>query len=145
MVCAGFLQSHNIAIILNLSVSREVVSCTSVFDGYIPVLSVSSLNRENYMLPISMTAFKESGAIEYSSDVLFGLQFEGTDELSQKFDGRKGEKSKTDMIKQVDEWKKANPRKIQLKILKNRNGATGESVYFDYYQQFNYFREDLRL
>jgi replicative DNA helicase len=43
----------------------------------IPVLAISSLNRENYHMPINLTSFKESGAIEYSSDVLIGLQVEG--------------------------------------------------------------------
>ena len=48
-------------------------------DKKLPVLAISSLNRENYNAPISMTAFKESGAIEYSSDVLLGLQYKGMD------------------------------------------------------------------
>ena len=30
------------------------------------------INRENYYQPVSMASFKESGAIEYSSDVLIG-------------------------------------------------------------------------
>jgi len=43
-------------------------------DYKIPVLGISSFNRENYNVEVSMQAFKESGAIEYSSDVLIGLQ-----------------------------------------------------------------------
>ena len=98
----------------------------------IPVLAISSFNRDNYNAPVNMAAFKESGAIEYSSDVLLGLQFEGMDELSSK----KGESAL-----KVDELKQATPRKVELKILKNRSGATGARVYFDYYPQFNYFKE----
>jgi replicative DNA helicase len=45
-------------------------------DFKIPIVGISSLNRENYNNKISMSAFKESGAIEYSSDVLISLQFE---------------------------------------------------------------------
>ena len=41
------------------------------------VIGISSLNRQSYDEPISMKAFKESGAVEYSSDVLIGLQLEG--------------------------------------------------------------------
>ena len=74
-----------------------------------------------------MEAFKESGAIEYSSDVLIGLQLEGVGNSS--FD--------------VDKAKQQYPRKVDLKILKNRNGSTGESVGFNYYPKFNSFKEVL--
>lgn len=43
----------------------------------IPVIGISSFNRQNYEEAVSMKSFKESGAIEYSSDVLIGLQLEG--------------------------------------------------------------------
>ena len=38
------------------------------------VLLISSLNRSNYLTPVDFEAFKESGGIEYTSDVLWGLQ-----------------------------------------------------------------------
>ena len=91
----------------------------------IPIVAISSLNRENYSTAINMSAFKESGAVEYSSDVLLGLQLMGA--------------GKKDF--NVDTEKKKSPRKIELKVLKQRNGATGDSVYFDYFPLFNYFRE----
>lgn len=90
-----------------------------------PVIGISSFNRDNYSAPVSMVSFKESGAIEYSSDVLIGLQLEGV--------GVKGF--------DVDEAKAAIPRRIELKILKNRNGSTGGMVLYNYYPQFNYFEE----
>ena len=37
---------------------------------------ISSLNRENYMLPITEANFKETGSIEYTADVIFGLQLQ---------------------------------------------------------------------
>ena len=46
-------------------------------DYKLPIIAISSFNRQNYNTPVSMEAFKESGAIEYSSDVLIGLQFKG--------------------------------------------------------------------
>ena len=94
-------------------------------DCKIPVIAISSLNRSNYNMKISMEAFKESGAIEYSSDVLIGLQLEGVGQGD--FDN--------------EQAKRNNPREIELVILKNRNGATGEKVPFDYYTLFNYFKE----
>ena len=94
-------------------------------DYKIPVIGISSFNRDNYSAPVSMISFKESGAIEYSSDVLIGLQLEGVG--TKEFN--------------VDEAKAETPRKIELKILKNRNGATGGAVLYHYYPQFNYFQE----
>lgn len=70
-----------------------------------------------------MAAFKESGAIEYSSDILIGLQGAG----GKDFD--------------IDEAKRKDPKEIELKILKNRNGKTGDVLRFDYYPMFNNFEE----
>ena len=72
-----------------------------------------------------MQAFKESGAIEYSTDVLIGLQLMGTG--ADDFD--------------VDEAKSRNPREIEAIILKNRNGRTGGKIGYNYYAMFNYFSE----
>ena len=94
----------------------------------IPIIAISSLNRANYNEPISMAAFKESGAIEYSSDVLLGLQLAGA-----------GEKDFN-----VDMAKSQEPREIELKILKNRRGKTGDSINFEYYASRQFFREHER-
>lgn len=94
-------------------------------DYKIPVIGISSFNRANYKEAVSMESYKESGAIEYSSDVLIGLQLKGAGEAG--FD--------------VNEAKKKNPRKIELVVLKNRNGSVGEKIEFDYYPLFNLFRE----
>jgi replicative DNA helicase len=104
-------------------------------DKKIPVVAISSFNRENYTAPVNLASFKESGAIEYSSDVLIGLQFTGMDELQQS-EGKKAEN-----IKKIEEKKAADPRKTQLKILKNRNGKIGINLYYDYFPMFNCFRE----
>jgi len=104
-------------------------------DKKIPVIAISSFNRDNYTAPVNMASFKESGAVEYSSDILLGLQLAGMDELSQS----EGKRAET--IRKIEEKKRADPRKAQLKILKNRNGRIGESLYYDYYPKFNCFRE----
>ena len=90
-----------------------------------PVIGISSFNRDNYNNAVSMQAFKESGAIEYSSDILIGLQLKGAGD--KNFD--------------PTEAKKKNPREIELVILKNRNGQTGAKVPFEFYPLFNYFTE----
>jgi replicative DNA helicase len=94
----------------------------------IPVIGISSFNRMNYNAGVSMEAFKESGAIEYSSDILIGLQVEGADNKELK-------------ASDIVERKKATPRKIELVILKNRNGKVGGKIPFDYWPHFNYFVE----
>lgn len=106
-------------------------------DVKIPVFAISSFNRDNYTAPVNMASYKESGAIEYSSDVLLGLQLTGMDELSQS------ESKRSDTIRKIDILKLADPRRAQLKILKNRNGRIGDSLYFNYYPKFNTFKETL--
>lgn len=90
-----------------------------------PVIGISSFNRDNYESKVSMQAFKESGSIEYSSDVLLGLQLKGAGE--RNFD--------------PTEAKKANPREVELVILKNRNGATGSKIAYNFYSLFGLFKE----
>lgn len=90
-----------------------------------PVVAISSFNRANYSTEVTMSAFKESGAIEYSSDVLIGLQLEGAGE--DDFN--------------ATEAKQADPRRVELVVLKNRNGSTGNKIEYNYYPRFNYFSE----
>ena len=90
-----------------------------------PVIGISSFNRANYKEAVTMEAFKESGAIEYSSDILIGLQLKGA--------------GKKDF--NANEAKKKDPREIELVILKNRNGRAGDSLSFNFYPLFNYFEE----
>lgn len=90
---------------------------------HIPVIVISSFNRMNYKNEVTMEAFKESGEIEYSTDVLIGLQLQGVGQTG--FD--------------VNEAKKASPRSVEAVILKNRNGATGDTLEFAYYSMFNKF------
>ena len=97
-----------------------------------PIIGISSLNRQAYSTrgnnqkqqgqpadnKVTLTDFKESGAIEYSSDVLLGLNCEVYD-------------------------KKTKTGRMSLDILKNRNGEKGTTQYFDYYYPFNYFMEKM--
>ena len=105
-------------------------------DYKLPVLAVSSFNREAYSSNVSMASFKESGAIEYSSDVLIGLQFAGID-FKKAGEGIKD-------FKQVEELYRKDPRQIELKILKNRKGRLNDRVAFSYYPMFNLFKENDR-
>lgn len=105
----------------------------------IPVVGISSLNRASYsnrnngngssngngsgnnssVNKVCLESFKESGAIEYSADVLFGLNRISNDEMHNKAE-------------------------MELEILKNRNGRKDVSAKFDYYYKFNCFTEQRR-
>ena len=111
-------------------------------DFDIPVLCVSSLNRESYTEPISMKAFKESGAIEYGSDVLIGLQYNGMDYDDGENDKARLKRVRTKIKNYEEHASKGGGIDIQLKILKNRNGKRGTSINFVFYPMFNYFTED---
>lgn len=110
-------------------------------DYDIPVIGISSFNRENYYAPVNLASFKESGAIEYSSDVLIGLQYQGMD--------YKRKESKTDRAERIQgifddmtESARAGniPQPVQVKILKSRNGVRGD-FEIEFYPKYNYFRE----
>lgn len=95
-----------------------------------PVIAISSFNRDNYTSAASMCAFKESGAIEYSSDVLIAVQPQGmkdSDKIENKIT--------------VDTCKTMQVRPIEVVVLKNRNGAAGCKVKFNYHALFNFFEE----
>lgn len=110
-------------------------------DLKLPVIGISSLNRDNYQEPINTAAFKESGAIEYGADCLIGLQYLGMD-----YEEGEAEKARMKRIREIykDNERKAREGKgveIQVKILKNRNGGKGTSDPLEFVPMFNSFRE----
>lgn len=109
-------------------------------DYNIPVIVISSFNRENYTTPVNMTSFKESGAVEYSSDVLIGLQLDGMDYRDREKDGDRQKRIRK-LIKEAEQkGRTGQAQNIQVKILKNRNGSKGDTV-IEFYPMFNYFTE----
>lgn len=126
------------------AVDKNVMELKRISRDYdTPVIGISSFNRDNYSAPVNMASFKESGGVEYSSDVLIGLQYYGWDFQ----DGEKGEKDAQRMmrihtIREANEIvaSKLGAQDIQLKVLKNRNGKRG-SCRFSFWPAFNYFRE----
>lgn len=103
----------------------------------LPIIAISSFNRDSYHNDVSMKAFKESGAIEYTSDIVLGLQFSRQREISKQNATKKNNEPR--VVVNHDEEKRRSPRHVEMKVLKNRNGATGDSIDFYYNQFFNYF------
>ncbi|MBR7150315.1 MAG: toprim domain-containing protein [Oscillospiraceae bacterium] len=104
-----------------------------------PVIVISAFNRANYTVPVSYESFKESGGIEYTADVVMGLQVA---EMSRdkSFDSSDPSKRGTRQAK-IREAIKAIPREIELCVLKNRNGRSNQSCFFRYFPHMDIFEE----
>jgi replicative DNA helicase len=106
----------------------------------ITIFLISAVNRANYLTPIDFESLKESGGIEYTADVIWGLQLECLNE--DIFNESNQVKKKRERIKEA---KNANPRKIELVCLKNRNGVANFSCVFDYFAKNDLFSEFISI
>ncbi len=104
------------------------------------VFAISSFNRDNYTEPVNMASFKESGAVEYSSDVLFGLQYAGMDYQPGESENKRKERLRDLTKLNFSRKELKEPIQIELKCLKNRNGYQF-TVCFEMQAAFNYFEE----
>lgn len=100
------------------------------------VFIISSVNRANYLTPIDFESLKESGSIEFTCDVIWGLQLQCLNDPI--FDKQNNIKERREKIKEA---KAATPRKIELSCLKNRYGIANYSCYFNYYPANDLFTE----
>lgn len=91
----------------------------------IPVILISSFNRDGYDTGVSLKSFKDSGNIEYTCDTIIGMQYAGTGKPNFS----------------ADKARKQNPRKIDVVILKQRNGQSGYSIEYNFYSRNNFFKE----
>lgn len=107
------------------------------------VIVLSSLNRQNYMEPIDFESFKESGGIEYTADVVWGLQLAllNSDEFyyDTSTNGRKIERKLREKRQMIASAKSAETRSIQLVCLKNRYGCANYTADFDYIPKYDTF------
>lgn len=115
---ARMATNDNVAILKDLVVKHGI-----------PVILISSFNRSSYKTQASMESFKESGEIEYISDVLIGLQLKGC----------QGEGN--DIQIEIDKAKAEPVRSVELKLLKQRDGIATKTINFEYKPRFNYFKE----
>lgn len=108
------IVDYNIGVLTTLAAQKQL-----------PIIAISSFNRTNYQVQVSMESFKESGAIEYSADVIMGMQLSAVG--SKNFN--------------INEEKTKNPRSIDIVILKQRYGQSGNKLSFKYYPANDYFEE----
>lgn len=122
-------------------------------DFHLPVLVISAFNRTSYLEPVSMGSFRESSGIEYSSDILLAMQYDGMDYQKHWFTTQAGNKKKVfestqdhntrvrELLDKMDkDGASGKELPIELKILKNRNGSKG-SLYYDFLPAYNYYGE----
>lgn len=100
----------------------------------LPIIVISSLNRDNYTTPLNLAAFKESGNIEYSADYLLGLQFS----IVHEFDPKNKPAENLEILAQ----EKNKPiRDVEITILKQRGGKSAGSVRFLYDARHNLYTQ----
>lgn len=105
----------------------------------IPIFLISSVNRANYLTPIDFEALKGSGDIEFSADVVLGLQL-----WILHHDNVFTTDTKSNIVKKretVNLAKTEDPRKIELVCLKNRFGKACFSTAFRYRPHLETFYE----
>ena len=93
----------------------QAVGNLKLISEKIPVIAVASFNRNAYYKEAGRDAFKESGGIEYTAELMLALQpeIQWCDDV---------EETKAELT----EWKQSNPRPLVLSVLKDRYGADGE-------------------
>jgi len=97
------------------------------------VVLISSVNRSSYTTWgfMQLTHLKESGILEFSSNIVLGLNYTAV----------KSPQKGKDFETTLANCRKANPREITINIVKNRSGESGGEIAFNYLSKFNYFQE----
>jgi replicative DNA helicase len=85
-------------------------------DNHLPIVAISSLNRGSYE-NVSLSSYKESGAVEFTADVALGLERDTLDRSP------------------------GAPVPIVLKVLKNRHGMRDKNLTMNFYGEFSYFED----
>ena len=106
------------------AVDRVIASSADISREFdIPIVVVSSFNRSSYNTRATLASFKETGGVEYESDVVLALQFQNADCVD------------------IENEKLKSPREMEIAVLKNRNAMTGNVVPLGYYAEYNIFAE----
>jgi replicative DNA helicase len=96
---------------------------------HVPVITCSSVNRVSYGSRVSAAAYKESGEIEYTADVLLGWNWRGVTDAANKQDAEAERKKCAEN----------GYRRMELEILKFRNGQRDCSIDLTYYPAYHCF------
>ena len=107
-----------------------------------PVLAISSLNRDSYSGDIEMKSFKESGSLEYSADMLLGLQPRNMRTRVEGKGGLSESQQKHNARDVTEEFRRDAVKECEIAILKNRNGRIPDGpLPFTFYAASSLFVE----
>jgi len=112
-------------------------------DYSVPVVAISSFNRSAGNSEADMTSFKESGMIEFTSDLLMTLEYSTVRENRETFNRDTGSK-KAERKDLLESAQQADQREMNLTLLKNRWDScyhrTGKKNDDGTDEKRNYFR-----
>lgn len=110
----------------------------------IPVIAISSFNRSSYNTSADNTAFKESGAIEYSADATITMELNNVTTTKINNRGRATSQDTAVVKGQIKDEMRGNAkgeRSIKITFHKNRGNMVGGEIEYTYNPKFNYFEE----
>ena len=132
VVCVDYLQiippSNDVKLNSDKARIDDIVHKLKTFQRDV----ISSFNRLNYYSQVSFESFKESGGIEYSSDVVWALQLFVANSI-------KPGSPLSESRNKFDDAKKQQPRQLHLKCLKNRQGNNYD-CFFHYFSAHDFFQ-----
>ena len=107
-------QDERLSIARNVSDLRQLAR-----DLDTPVVCISAVRRDAYLMPVTLDSMKESGAIEYGADTVLGLQVAGVD-MGQTSGSDRKARSEADRLSRAG--RAAEQRNVELVVLKQRDG-----------------------
>ena len=137
VVCLDYLQiippSNDKQLVTDKARIDDIVHKLKSFqrDTNTTFIVISSFNRDNYYKHVSFESFKESGNIEYTADVVWALQMYVVNFI-------KIGASSSKIRRIFDNAKLSQPRAIQFKCLKNRQGNNYD-CFFRYFSAHDFF------
>ena len=100
------------------------------------IVLVSSLNRMAYMGPVRMDSFRESGVIEFTGDVILGLNLRAM--RSEEY-GRLSDSQEKNA--RLEAARRRKVRELEITCLKNKYGESGFAVDVDFDTESGVFTE----
>ena len=119
------LRPDNTGLTDKQAVDSHVLGLKQLSRDYgLPVVVASSLARTSYSERLTLASGKESGGIEFTSDVVLGIQLLGVGTASFN----------------VEEARAKKVRELEVVVLKNRTGALGTAC-LQYWPRWNIMRD----
>lgn len=104
-----------------------------------PMIVISSFNRTSYTGVADMSAFKESGGIEYSADAALIMELGDVKHFSAG--GKDATTNKVKVQNDAAMEGKDGIRNIKISFVKNRGNPVGKATKYAYRPEFNHFTE----